>query len=249
MVDLEILKNVAVVCLNRPEVHNAVNEALMARLENVLDEIEASAEIRSIILTGAGKESFCSGGDLRYFSTLTTREACLEMSYRMQRILNRFYEGERVVIAAVNGQALGGGCEIITACHLRIAAEHAVFAFRQAPNGIITGWGGGKRLFEQLPKMAALRLLLTGEPFHANEALRSGFIHTIVPANKVQSTALALAEKINRHPTGAIKAFLQLAKQSYRLSPEALIEWETNRFADLWTSAPFQNILQRFRGP
>ncbi len=248
MVSLERLENVAIIRLNRPEVHHAINKEMMGQLTTILDEVEASPQILTIILTATGTESFCAGGDLRYFATLATREACLEMSQRMQGILSRLYEGERVVIAAVNGQALGGGCEIITACHLRIAAEHATFAFRQAPNGIITGWGGGKRLFEQLPKMTALRLLLTGEKFDAREALRIGFIHRITPVDNLLTEALSLAEKINRHPPEAVKTFLALARNSGSLSPDDLIKWETDRFADLWMSAPFQEVLRRYLG-
>ncbi len=247
MVSLERLEKVAIIRLNRPEVHHAINQEMMGRLTTILDEVEASPQILTIILTAAGTESFCAGGDLRYFATLTTREACLKMSQRMQGILNRLYEGERVVIAAVNGQALGGGCEIITACHLRIAAEHATFTFRQAPNGIITGWGGGKRLLEQLPKMTALRFLLTGEKFDAREALRIGFIHRITPAGHLLSEALSLAEKINQHPPEAVRSFLALARNSASLSPADLIKWETDRFADLWMSPPFREVLKRYR--
>ena len=140
----------ALITLNRPEVHNAIDDQAMAELEEVLDFIEGNPDLKAIIITGAGHKTFCAGGDIRYFATLNTREACVAMSQRMQAILTRLYKGERPVIAAVNGQALGGGCEILTATHIRYCVPTARFAFRQAPNGIITGWGGGERFLSQV---------------------------------------------------------------------------------------------------
>ncbi len=132
VVEFERHDAIALLRINRPEIHNAVNEAVMEHLENVQEEIYSDSSIRIIILTSAGRESFCSGGDLKHFASLKTREDALNMSRRMQAILNKFWQGDRVVIAAVNGKALGGGCEILTASHFRIAAEHATFSFRQA---------------------------------------------------------------------------------------------------------------------
>ncbi|RMH74583.1 MAG: enoyl-CoA hydratase/isomerase family protein, partial [Calditrichaeota bacterium] len=199
------------------------------------------------ILTGAGPTTFCAGGDLRYFATLTTREACLHMSRRMQALLDRLYFGDRVVIAAVNGQALGGGCEILTACHFRIAAESAVFAFRQAPNGIITGWGGGRRLFRLIGRSQALRLLLTGERIDAAGALRLGLVDQVVPADQVLPTARALAESITCHAPEVLAAFLKLARAVEEMPPEKVAELETQLFADLWIQPPFQEFLRKFK--
>ena len=121
----QIENKTALISLNRPQVHNVVNEEMMEEFESVLKKIEKNKEIYCIILTGTGKESFCAGGDLKYFATLKTREVGKEMSMRMQNILNRLWNGNKPVIAAINGQALGGGCEILTACHFRIAASNA----------------------------------------------------------------------------------------------------------------------------
>lgn len=244
--DFEIQENSAILRLNRPEVHNSVNEEMMAALEQRLDEIEADAGLRTIILTGAGSQTFCAGGDIRYFSTLRTREACLEMSRRMQAILQRLKYGKRVAIAAVNGQALGGGCEILTACHIRIAAAPAQFSFRQAPNGIITGWGGGKRLLRLVGKTRALRLFLAGERIDAAEALRIGLIDQVVDAWELLPAALNLAKLINRNPRPAVEAFLELAALSETGDWETLREFETQRFADLWMGEDFRAFVERY---
>ena len=139
LIELEDRGNIAILRFNRPSVHNSLNGKLMEKWKVHLDEIETLPNIRSIIITGAGSKTFCSGGDLNYFASLKTEKACLEMLHRMQSITNRLFCGKWVVIAAVNGKTFGGGCEILTACHFRIAVPHASFVFKQAPNGIITG--------------------------------------------------------------------------------------------------------------
>ncbi|HQU71816.1 MAG TPA: enoyl-CoA hydratase/isomerase family protein [Calditrichia bacterium] len=240
---LALREHVAVITLNRPGVHNAIDDESMTLLQRALDMIEERAEIRSVILTAAGERTFCAGGDIRYFAGLNSREECLEMSGRMQRILNRFYRGDRPVIAAINGQALGGGCEILTATHIRLAVPEARFAFRQAPNGIITGWGGGERLFAQIPRAAAFQLVLSGEAVDSNAALALGFINQVVPRESLMSRSLALAEAIAANSSGAVKAFLEMGTFHEPVGAR----WETDTFADLWMEPDFRNFIAKFR--
>lgn len=237
-----------VLCLNRPAVHNAVNEGMMCALEVHLDELDSRPDIRVVILTAAGEESFCAGGDLRYFSTLNSRDACLEMSRRMQTILQRLSSGKRVVIAAVNGRALGGGCEILTACHFRLAVPEARFGFRQAANGIITGWGGGVRLMELLGRSRALPLLLTAESIDARRALEIGLVDALVERPRLLPAALELAERIMGNSAAALHSFLELAGRLFTESGDALRQWETARFADLWMGDDFRKFISHW-GP
>lgn len=236
----------ALITLNRPAVHNAVNAQMMDEWERALDEIAADDSIQTIIICAAGESSFCAGGDLRYFATLKTAESCRKMSVRMQKILNRLYLGNRFVIAAVNGQALGGGCEILTACHYRIAADNVSFAFRQAPNGIITGWGGGERLLRQLPRSTALRLLLTGERFSASDALRFGFIDEVVAPENVLQSARQLAELTHSNDAAARRIFVQLSNRIAQNGSPKISEWETEQFVNCWMGETFQQILNKF---
>ncbi len=245
-IKLEREKNTLVLQLNRPEVHNAVNEQMMAELEQCLNLIDTDPSLRTVILTGSGQQTFCAGGDLKYFSTLRTRKACLAMSQRMQRILTRFNTLGMPVIAAINGQALGGGCEMLTACHFRFAATHAQFAFRQAPNGIITGWGGGQRLLEILGKSKALSLLLTGEQINAKSALQLGLIDRVVDAGELIEESMHFAEKIQQNSAEVVTAFLELGELFGRISPAQLNAFETEKFANLWTQETFQIFLKRF---
>ena len=245
-VKFHIENHTAFIILNRPEVHNAVNAEMMHELETVLDVIEANKELFCIILTGAGSESFCAGGDLKYFATLKTGVAGKEMSLRMQNILKRLWNGKIPVIAAVNGQVLGGGCEILTACHLRIATSTATFAFRQAANGIVTGWGGGVRLFQQISKSQAMRLLLMAEKIDAKEALKIGFIDKIIESPQLMNEAKRAANKICQNSENAIQKILELKRIIDQGDINRAIEFETNAFADLWDGNHFRNFIRGY---
>lgn len=238
--------DIAIIRLNRPEVHNALNDAAMSKLEEIQARIYGDNGVKVVILTGTGRESFCAGGDLKYFAAFSTREQALEMSRRMQKILDRFWSGDKVVIAAVNGRALGGGCEILTACHFRIAAEHAIFSFRQAANGVITGWGGGVRLFKLLGRSRALKLLLTSEDLAAADALRQGLVDRVVPNDQLPDSAMSLARIITANSAAAIGAFLEIARRIDTDGYNAAVQTETELFGDLWMGKDFRNWLNNF---
>lgn len=247
VVTYEVSNAISIARLNRPDTRNAINERAIELLEAIADRIETDPAIRALIITGAGTRSFCAGGDLQYFATLDTREKGLEMSRRMQSLLDRFWSGSKPVIAAVNGTARGGGCELLTACHFRIAASNASFAYVQATKGVITGWGGGARLFHLVGRSHALRLLLTAEPIDAAEALRIGLIDQIEEPQDLQAAVLAFAEKISRHPPDVIAAMLELARLHYNCDIPKSIERETELFGDRWTSDEFRNALKDFQ--
>jgi enoyl-CoA hydratase/carnithine racemase len=236
---------IAVITFNRPAVHNAINKRMIQQFRQILDEIYSDDRVRIIIIAAAGRESFCAGGDLKYFSGLTTRQQALEMSRDMQKLLNRLWKGDKVVIAAINGQALGGGCEIITACHLRICVKGARFSFRQAANGIITGWGGGLRLLQSLGR-PALHVLMTSDWITADEALRMGFVDMVVDHDDLLTNAMDLARKIIKKPPAVVKSFMQLYKNFLDADPEKTVEFETETFADLWVKSDFQNWLKAY---
>ena len=247
VVVFEATPTTGVIRLNRPEVHNAVNEAVMDALESVLDSVKANPQLRALIITGTGPRSFCAGGDLDYFATLDTREKGIEMSRRMQALLGGLWSGKLPVIAAINGQALGGGCEIITACHFRIAASTASFSYRQAANGLITGWGGGTRLFHLVGRTQALRLLLTGDSIDAAGARRIGLVDQIEEPPDLLAAAQVLAEKISRHSPEVVATILELAKLHYHGDIDLAIKRETELFGDRWTSEEFKQAIKAFQ--
>jgi len=245
-IELECHDNIAVLRINRPFVHNAVNDKLMDLWKIHLDEIENDPCIRSIIITGTGPKTFCAGGDLKYFASLKTEKACIDMSKKMQSINNRLYTGKRVVIAAINGQTFGGGCEILTACHFRLGVPHATFAFKQAPNGLITGWGGCNRLIKLIGKSSALRLLLTGKQINAEEAMDMGLIDQIVEHEDLMPEAETLAKKINENYKGSIEAFLKMAEMSDSARDDDIEKYESETLVRLFLGEYFQKIAQTY---
>ena len=247
VVVFESTDGAGIVRLNRPDVHNAINEVVMQTLESVFDRVEADPKIRALIITGTGSKSFCAGGDLQYFATLDTREKGIEMSRRMQVLLDRLWSGQKPAIAAINGQALGGGCELLTACHFRIAASNANFVYRQAENGLITGWGGGMRLFQLVGRTHALKLLLTGDSIDAAEALRIGLIDQIEEPQKLLKASVSFAKKISRHSAALVAAILELARLHLKGDIERAIERETELFGDRWTSEEFKQAIKAFQ--
>ena len=237
---------VALLRLNRPAKSNAVDLALMEELDSHLTAIEADRGCRVIVLTGAGK-SFCAGGDLDYFASLPPEKAAIPPATRMGAVLDRLANGERVVIAAVNGPAVGGGLETALACHLRVASASAVFSMRHRDLGMSPGWGGGARLFATVGAPAALWLLLTADTIDAATALRIGLVQRVVPDRALLEESLALATDIAARPQGSVAGFLRLAA-AYRTGGfDAAARYEASLFAERWQSAEFQALLAERR--
>ena len=247
VVELELHEGAALVRLNRPAAHNAVDDAVMTRLEEILDVLDSDPAILAVALTATGHRTFCSGGDLGYFASIPSRDDGLAMSRRMRSILDRLWNGPRLVIAAVNGRALGGGCEMLTACHYRLAVPEASFAFVQAANGVTTGWGGGERLLRQLGRARALELLATAREVGADEALRLGLVDRVVPAAELVGEALEIAGRVGRRSPATIRSFLELARAVEERPPHEAREIELTAFGESWTSAAFRRVLDKHR--
>lgn len=175
-------ENYAVITLNRPKVLNALNQALMAELNAALDELAADEGIRAIVLTGAGDRAFAAGADIGEFNALPSASVAAEFSLRGQALLNKIERLSKPVIAAINGFALGGGCELAMACDIRIAADTARLGQPEIDLGIIPGYGGTQRLARLVGKGTAKLLCLTGDHITASEALRIGLVDRVVPA-------------------------------------------------------------------
>ncbi len=232
---------VAVVRLNRPEVHNAVDAAVIEGLEAAVDAVEDDPDVRAVVLAGAGERTFCAGGDLSYFEHLPTGRDAVAMSRRVQAVLSRLEDGPRPVIGALAGDVLGGGCEIAVACHLRIAGEGIRFSFRPAALGIVTGWGGGRRLFRLVGRSAALRLFLLAETITSDEALRLGLVDRVVPRGQVDEEAVAWGERIAAVSSASVRSFLELDRTIRTAAPEeVVVETETRLFGELWDGEDFR---------
>jgi len=186
---------IAFITINRPEKLNAMNAATKAELLELFNRIKNDPAIDVVILTGAGEKSFVAGTDIGELTALDATSG-KEFSESGQDLLNLIENLGKPVIAAVNGYALGGGCELALACHLRIASENAKFGQPEVNLGVIPGYGGTQRLTRLIGKGRALEMILAGNQIDANEALRIGLVNKVVPQSELLSTAESIARII-----------------------------------------------------
>jgi len=206
----DVRDGIAVVTINRPDKLNALNDQVISELSDAGERIATEAVIKGTILTGAGPKSFVAGADIGDLS----RQGPFDGKARAQRgqaVLRRLETCGKPVIAAINGFALGGGCELAMACHIRIAGENAKFGQPEVKLGIAPGYGGTQRLPRLVGKGVALQLILTGEMIDAQEAYRIGLVNKVVPA----ADLLAESEKMMR-------GILAMGPLAVRLAMEAV---------------------------
>lgn len=225
---------VGLITIDRPEVHNAIGLATMAEFDRMLDWIETSSEVAAVVLTAAGQRTFVAGGDLKEFEQLTTHEAAAAMSRKMQRLMARLAGIPIPVIGAINGDSLGGGCEVALACDIRIVSQTARFGFKQVTIGITPAWGGRRRLVRLIGRACALSLLLTGELIDANEAYRIGLADRVVAPAEVLAAAMELAGQIARNPRLAVAAIKRAVDEGEHLEGEQAVAFEADLFARTW---------------
>jgi enoyl-CoA hydratase len=186
---------IGIVKLNRPDKLNALNLRTLNELNKIFKMIEEDSSILVVILTGAGDKAFAAGADITEINKLSRQEA-EKFSRNGQEIFDRIENFDKPVIAAVNGYALGGGCELAMACHIRIASENARFGQPEINLGIIPGYGGTVRLREIAGKSKALEMILTGDMIDAQEAYRIGLVNKVTPHAELLDAAKKTGEKI-----------------------------------------------------
>ena len=208
---LDVSGGVAVVTVNRPDVRNALDKKTVGELRSALQELRGRADAGIVIFTGAGDKVFVAGADIRELRERTKLDALAAINSSLFTEIELF---EKPTIAAVNGFALGGGCELALACDLRVASETAKFGLPETGLGIIPGAGGTQRLPRLIGLGRAKDIILTGEMVDAAEALRIGLVNRVVPPAEVAKASRALAEKILARGPLAVR----LAKQALNLS-------------------------------
>jgi enoyl-CoA hydratase len=237
---------VGIVTVSRPEVHNALNMETIRELRRLCLKLREEDRLRSMILTGAGDKTFLSGGDLKEFQHLKTVEEARHMISTMKEVTDLLAGFPWPVIAAVNGLAVGGGCETAVACDFRIASGTAKLGYRQIRLGIMSGWGGGPRLVHLVGKGRALRLMTTGELLSAEEALAVGLVDQVVAPDQVMPSALSLARTIAENAPLAVRAFKRLVQMTVRVPLEAALEFETELFGPVWVSEDHDECVRAF---
>ena len=194
-VQLEVADQIATVTIDRPKALNALNTETLSELKECFSELEKQKDVRVVILTGGGNKSFVAGADISEMVNATPAEG-RAMSLLAMEAFNKLENMPQVTIAAVNGYALGGGCEISMSCDIRIAADNAVFGQPECGLGIIPGFGGTQRLARLIGKGRAKELIFTCDRIDAQEAYRIGLANQVVPAGELMDACRKTAEKI-----------------------------------------------------
>jgi enoyl-CoA hydratase len=233
---IEIKEGIALITLNRPDRLNALNFELVDRLMAVLDAIEADASVRAMILTGAGERAFSAGADIHEFSGSVRQGANIavrDFVRRGQAMTARLEAFRKPVIAAVNGLAFGGGCEITEAVHLAVASERARFAKPEINLGMPPTFGGTQRLPRLAGRKRALELLLTGDPFLPQQALEIGLVNRVVPHGELLSAARELANRIIPHSPLAVGGIITAVTRGLNMAIAEGLQVESEQFAAL----------------
>jgi enoyl-CoA hydratase len=234
---------VGLLTIDRPAVHNAISLATMAELDRVLSWLETNSKVGAVVVTGAGDRTFVSGGDLKDFAQLETHQAAAGMSCRMQSLMARFEKLPIPVVGAINGDCLGGGCEVALAADIRVVSEDAHFGFKQVALGITPAWGGRRRLVRLIGRSKALMLLLSADLLDAREAERIGLADKVVPHAHTLSSAIELARQIAANPPMAVKAIKRAVNYDAATSDADAISFEADLFAETWVSDDHQEAL------
>lgn len=237
---------IGILTVNRPERKNAIDVGTMLELKEVVHQIEKEKEVLALVLTGSGEEAFISGGDLKYFQTLDNLYKGREMSILCGNLLDSIEGLDIPVIAGINGYAFGGGCEFALACDYRVASREAKFGFRQINMGIMSSWGGGKRLVRTLGKSKALMLMLTGGIISAEEALTIGLVDKVVEKIEVLQTAKDLAKRISKNAPLSIRFIKRFLNSCTDMTSRDANLLETEMFSILWGSEDHNEAVEAF---
>lgn len=228
---LSVSERIATLTVNRPDKLNALNDATIGELGAAIEELRGRADVGGIILTGAGR-AFVAGADI---GELTKHDAASgeSLARRGQKVFRRFESSPKPTIAAVNGFALGGGCELAMSCHMRIAAEGAKFGQPEVKLGLIPGYGGTQRLARLIGKGRALQLLMSAEMIDAQEAYRVGLVNKVVAADQLVPTATALMQAILANAPLAVGACVEVVDRGLDASLDDALALEARHFGKL----------------
>lgn len=204
----DLTDHIFTITINRPDKLNAINQTVMSELETAVDEVYSNKEIRSAIITGAGSKAFVAGADISEFLSLTPGQG-RAMSAKGHGIFSRIEHAPKPIVAAVNGFALGGGCELAMACHFRLCSTNAKFGQPEVNLGLIPGYGGTQRLPLLIGKAKALELLLTGAMIDAQEALQLGLVNYVVAPEELLSKTKAILGLIGEKGPIAIAKIIE----------------------------------------
>lgn len=225
---VQVSDRVATITVNRPDKLNALNDRVIAELGEAIDDVVGDNAVSGVILTGAGR-AFVAGADISELEKHSALSA-KRLAQTGQDVFRRFETSPKPVIAAVNGFALGGGCELAMACHIRVASEFAKFGQPEVKLGLIPGYGGTQRLPRLVGRGRALQLLLTGEMIDAQEAYRIGLVNRVVPAADLIAAATEMMRAILANAPVAIANVIEVVNRGYDATLDDALTLEATAF-------------------
>ena len=242
--DLDAASGILTLTLNRPSKLNALNAATIEDIGAAVQRALDAPEVRGILLTGSGEKAFVAGADIAELAALTAAQA-RRAAERGQEVFCRIEESTKPVVAAVNGFALGGGCELAMACHLRVAAENARFGQPEVNLGLLPGYGGTQRLPQLVGRAKALELLLTADQLRADEALRLGLVNHVVPLAELLPFCRQLLAKILGKAPLAVGLVLECVNAHYAKGADGYAA-EVKAFGQAFESDDFREGTTAF---
>jgi enoyl-CoA hydratase len=226
---LERDQAVAIVTINRPQVLNALNSQTVDELRRVMIELKADTAVRAIVLTGAGEKSFVAGADINELAVQSPTGG-REHALTGQHVFDVIENLGKPVIAAINGFALGGGCELAMACTLRLAADTAKLGQPEINLGLIPGYGGTQRLSRLVGRGRAMEIILMGAPIPADEAQRIGLVNRVVPATELMTVARALASQLSKSAPIAMRYIINAINKGIEMPFAEACQYEATLF-------------------
>lgn len=239
------VENIGLLIISRPDHLNALNKVVLSELDKILDDFSKDQDLRCMIITGDGERAFVAGADINEMINMD-KEQARQFSILGKSVMQKIQQFKIPIIAAVNGYAIGGGCELALSCDIIIASENAVFSQPEVSFGIIPGWGGTQRLPLRIGIGNAKSIIYTGEHIKASEALAIGLADRLVGKDELLKEAMELAKKIASKSRSTIIAAKKAINNTYFLDIEKGLEIETELFSDCFLSTDQKERMQAF---
>ncbi|GAB6908542.1 enoyl-CoA hydratase [Desulfosarcina cetonica] len=243
-INIEIDTSIALVTLNRPPV-NALNHQFEEEIDTIFDDLDKMPDVRVVIITGAGNKAFMAGADIKEIISFDENNA-IQMSAGSQKVFNKIESSEKIIIAAINGLALGGGCELSIACDIRVADETALFGFPEVKLGLMPGAGGTQRLTRLVGVGNAKKMILTGNPITAQIAYEIGLIEQVCQKGDCVKEAQKIAKQIVSNGPLAIVNSKKAINKGLETIFEDGLRMETKLFSDLFNTEDRKEGINAF---
>jgi enoyl-CoA hydratase len=227
----DLQNGILIVTINRPDKLNALNKDVIEDLGQLMDDVYSNNDIKSVILTGAGEKAFVAGADISEFISLSNTQGASLAKKGQDSVFNKIENCPKPVIAAVNGFALGGGCELAMSCHFRVASENAKFGQPEVNLGLIPGYGGTQRLTQLIGKGKAMELMMTGDMIGADEAKALGLVNHAYPLAELLPKATEILQKINSKAPLAISKIIACVNEAAKADIKGF-DNEISRFGE-----------------